>query len=107
MPLSDYGERVIEFFFTIAIASLLSWMFIKFVENISKPNKMQEFSSLVKYKDGKVDLMEFAITTQISAKQAQRFLDARAKEFGGIQSVSEYGDVAYNFGKSKQKLLEE
>jgi hypothetical protein len=74
--------------------------------SIGRTDKHSEFLSCIKYDSGKVELLKFALSTRLSAKAAKRYLDHKAKEFGGISDINEVGDIIYYFGKSKQQLID-
>lgn len=55
------------------------------------------FYRLVKINNGYITVMRLAAETGLSAKTAQLFLDAQAKEFNASYEVNEKGDVVYRF----------
>jgi hypothetical protein len=66
------------------------------------------FYELLQDHDGKMTVLDFAMTAQLSASEARQFLNDRAKEFSAHFEVSEQGDVIYRFQTLKvpQKIVQ-
>ncbi|MEM9904501.1 MAG: hypothetical protein AAF921_05700 [Cyanobacteria bacterium P01_D01_bin.44] len=55
------------------------------------------FYQLVKEKQGKFTLIEFAIAAKLPGEEARAFLDEQSKSFGADFGVTEKGDIVYQF----------
>lgn len=56
---------------------------------------------------GKFRLLEFCAEAEVDAATGKLFLQGRVAEFGGIVDVDKFGDIAYYFGDTKVKFIEE
>ncbi|ANV89940.1 serine/threonine-protein kinase [Picosynechococcus sp. PCC 8807] len=57
----------------------------------------QNFYQTLSETNGEVTVLRFAQSTQLSGKEAQKYLDARAKEFNGTTRRSPDGEILYSF----------
>ncbi|MEM8807420.1 MAG: hypothetical protein AAGF01_15480 [Cyanobacteria bacterium P01_G01_bin.38] len=55
------------------------------------------FYQLVQEKQGKFTLIEFAIAAKLPGDEARAFLDEQSRSFGADFSVTEKGDIVYQF----------
>ncbi|MEB3829585.1 hypothetical protein [Phormidium sp. CCY1219] len=55
------------------------------------------FFQMLQERNGQITVLHFAKESQLSGKQAQQFLDEKAKEFNADYEVSDRGDVIYRF----------
>ncbi|ANV83844.1 serine/threonine protein kinase [Picosynechococcus sp. PCC 7003] len=57
----------------------------------------QHFYQTLGETNGEVTVLRFAQSTQLSGKEAQKYLDARVKEFNGTTRRSPDGEILYSF----------
>ncbi len=57
----------------------------------------QNFYQTINENQGKITLLRFAQTSQLSGKDAQKYLEARVKEFNGEVERSPEGETIYRF----------
>ncbi|MBA3924000.1 MAG: hypothetical protein H0X31_20805 [Nostocaceae cyanobacterium] len=55
------------------------------------------FYQLLRFGEGKVTVLQFAIAAQVEPTPAKEFLDEKAKEFNASYKVSDEGAVSYYF----------
>ena len=55
------------------------------------------FYDHLRYHQGRLSVLEFAMAAQIPGPQARRFLDARAQDFFAQFEPTDHGDVIYTF----------
>lgn len=55
------------------------------------------FFQMLQERNGQITVLHFAMESQLSGKEAQKFLDEKAKEFNANFEVSDRGDVIYRF----------
>lgn len=55
------------------------------------------FYDLLRQHQGRVSILDFAMTAEISPRDAKDYLDARAQELSALFEPTEHGDVIYAF----------
>ena len=55
------------------------------------------FYRLIEQENGRISLLSFAKEAQITGKEAQKFLDIKAKEFNATFDVNPAGGIYYHF----------
>lgn len=55
------------------------------------------FYEMLRQHQGRMMVLDFAIATQLSAVEAQQYLDAKAREFAARYEVTQTGDIFYVF----------
>ncbi|MBW4552621.1 MAG: hypothetical protein KME35_16160 [Aphanocapsa sp. GSE-SYN-MK-11-07L] len=100
-------DEVVTLLLCVFFAGWFSyWIFSEWFYARRK-NPRAHFAETIQYGKTKTTVLDFAAATRLSARRTRRFLDAKAKEFGGICDINEVGDATYYFGDSKQKLLKD
>lgn len=77
---------------------------------LSKEQQNKLISALYKIiqqHQGRVSVIDFAMTTKVTSDEAKIFLDAKAKEFLAEFEVTESGDVLYVFNTLKNQKVSE
>lgn len=88
----------------------LVWGILKVWQSWKQQQEMQQSASLekqeklnsvlyqlIQHHDGRVSVLDFALTAKVPAEEAKEFLDAKAKEFIANFEATDSGDVLYVF----------
>ncbi|UBF28947.1 hypothetical protein K9N68_14545 [Kovacikia minuta CCNUW1] len=84
----------------VVVPILVGWWLWQRFRNFQKSQQdalNAIFYQLIQEHQGRVTVLDFAMSTQLSAVAAREFLDARAKEFSAHFEVTEQGDTFYVF----------
>ncbi|MEO0535508.1 MAG: hypothetical protein AAF215_16755 [Cyanobacteria bacterium P01_A01_bin.123] len=55
------------------------------------------FYDLLRQHQGRISILDFAMTAEISPQDAKAYLDARAQELSALFEPTEHGDIIYAF----------
>lgn len=64
----------------------------------------QCFYDYLRMNDGRISVLDFAMTAQITGPEARAFLDARARDFCGEFEPLAHGDILYTFRTVERSL---
>lgn len=65
----------------------------------------QCFYDCLRSNQGRISVLDFAMTAQITGPEARAFLDARARDFCGEFEPLAHGDILYTFKLMERSLL--
>ncbi|NJO10452.1 MAG: hypothetical protein HC873_13205 [Leptolyngbyaceae cyanobacterium SL_1_1] len=81
----------------LGIATSLAWKQRRSQTRTEESQLNKIFYDLLRQHEGRISVLDFAMTANLNPQDAKAYLNIRAKEFSALFEPTDYGDVLYRF----------